>query len=115
MDMPKVNGMNMMEVHDHLSNHRLGEEDMNMEGIHMVEVEVMNMVEEHPLNHRPEDEGTDMVEECPLNHRTEVESIDREDIDMLEDMTMVVEVVERGHEGVVFGRHWIGDRTERHQ
>jgi hypothetical protein len=85
-----------------------------MAGIHMVKVEIdgMDMVEEHPSNHQPEDEGTDMVEEHPSNHRPEdegmdmvekrplnhwpkVQGIDREDIDMVEDMTMEVEVVER--------------------
>jgi hypothetical protein len=52
----------------------------------------MDMVEEHPSNHRPEDEGMDM-----------------EDIDMVE-----VEVVEREHEAMVLVRHWIGDGAERH-
>jgi hypothetical protein len=66
-------------------NHRLGEEGMNIVGIHMVEVEGMDMVEESPSNHWPE---VDMVE---------------------------VEVVEREHEGVVLMRHWIGDGAERHQ
>jgi hypothetical protein len=54
--------MNMMEGHDHPSNHQLRKKGMNMVGIHMVEVEGMDMVEERPSNHRPEDEGTDMVE-----------------------------------------------------
>jgi hypothetical protein len=52
--------MNTGEEHDHPMNHRLGEEDMNMTGIHMVEVEGMDMVEEHPLNHRLKVEGTDI-------------------------------------------------------
>jgi hypothetical protein len=30
MDMPEVEGVNMIEQQDHLMNHRLGEEDMNM-------------------------------------------------------------------------------------
>jgi hypothetical protein len=34
-----------------------------------------------------------------------VEGIDREDIDMVEDMTVEVEVVKREHEGVVLVRH----------
>jgi hypothetical protein len=40
-------------------NHRLGEDGMNMVGSNMVEVEGMDMVEEHfhPMNHRPEVEG----------------------------------------------------------
>jgi hypothetical protein len=40
MDIPEVEGMNMVEEQDHPMNHRLGEEDMNMVGIHMVEVGV---------------------------------------------------------------------------
>jgi hypothetical protein len=47
----------------------------------------------------------DMVKEHPSNHRPEVEGIDREDTDMGEDMTVEVEVVEREHEGVVLVRH----------
>jgi hypothetical protein len=39
MDMPEVEGMNMVEKQDHPMNHRL-EEDMNMVRIHMVEVEI---------------------------------------------------------------------------
>jgi hypothetical protein len=57
----------------------------------------MDMVEEHPSNHQPEDEGMDM-----------------EDIDMVEDIMMEVEVVEREHEAMVLVRHWIGDGVERH-
>jgi hypothetical protein len=37
--------------------------------------------------------------------------MDREDIDMVEDMTVEVEVVEREQEGVVLARHWIGNGT----
>jgi hypothetical protein len=107
--------MNMMEGHDHPSNHQLREKGMNMMGIHMVEVEGMDMVEERPSNYRPEDEGTDMVEERLSNHRPEVEGINREDIDMVEDMTVEVEVIEREHEGVVLMRHWISNGAERHQ
>jgi hypothetical protein len=88
----------MVEEHDHPSNHWLREEGMNMAGIHMVELE-----------------GMDRVEERPSNHRLEVEGIDREDIDMVEDMTVEVEVVKREHEGVVLVRHWISDGVERHQ
>jgi hypothetical protein len=50
--MLEVKSMNMLEEHDHPSNHRLGEESMNIAGIHMVEVEGMNMVEKHSSNHR---------------------------------------------------------------
>jgi hypothetical protein len=42
--------MNMVEEHDHSLNHWLRKEGMNMVGIHMVEVEGMDMVEECPLN-----------------------------------------------------------------
>jgi hypothetical protein len=57
-------------------------------------------------------DGMNMVEEQPLNHRSDVEGIDREDIDIVEDMT---EVVEKEHEDVVLERHWIGDGAERHR
>jgi hypothetical protein len=40
MDMLEVDSMNMVEEQDHPMNHRLGEEDMNMVGIYMVEVGV---------------------------------------------------------------------------
>jgi hypothetical protein len=73
MDM--LEGINMLEKHDHPSIHRLGEESMNMTGIHMVEVEGMDMVEEHPSNHRPEDEGMDMMEEHPSKERLEMEGM----------------------------------------
>jgi hypothetical protein len=59
---------------------------MNMTSVHMVELE-----------------DIDMMEERSLNHRSEVEGIDREDIDTVENM--MVEVVEREHEGVVLVRH----------
>jgi hypothetical protein len=103
----------MVEEHDHPSNYWQAEEGMNMTDIHMVEVEGMDMVEERPSNYRSEDEGTDMVEEHPSNHQPDVDGIDRDDIDMVEDMT--VEVVERQHKGVVLARHWIGDGAERHR
>jgi hypothetical protein len=48
-------------------------------------------------------EDIDMMEERSLNHWPEVEGIDREDIDTVENM--MVEVVEREHEGVVLVRH----------
>jgi hypothetical protein len=114
MDMLEVEGMNMLEEHDHLSNHRLGEEGMNMTGICMVE-EGMDMVEEYPLNHWTEDKGMDMVEERPSKERPEVEGMNMEDIVMVEDMTAEVEVVEREYEGVMLTRHWISDGAERHR
>jgi hypothetical protein len=43
--------MNMVEEHDHPSNHWLREEGMNMAGIHMVELEGMDRMEERPSNH----------------------------------------------------------------
>jgi hypothetical protein len=88
---------------------------MNMAGIHMVEVEGMDLVEERPSNHWPEDEGMDMVEERPSKERPEAESMDMEDIDMIKDMTVKVEVVEREHESVVLVWHWIDDGAERHR
>jgi hypothetical protein len=60
-------------------------------------------------------EDMDMVEERLSKERPKVEGIDREDIDMVEDITVDVEVVEREHEGVVLVRHWISDGAERHQ
>jgi hypothetical protein len=68
MDMPEVEDMNMLEEHDHPSNHRPRDEGMDMVGIHMVEVKGMNMLEERPPKERPEDESMDMVEERPSNH-----------------------------------------------
>jgi hypothetical protein len=43
----------MVEEQDHPTNHRLGEEGMNMVGSHMIEVKGMDMMEEHfhPMNH----------------------------------------------------------------
>jgi hypothetical protein len=64
---------------------------MDMVGIHMVEVN-----------------GMDMVKERPSNHRLEVEDMDRAD------MTIEVELIEREHKGVVLERHWTGDGAERH-
>jgi hypothetical protein len=114
--MPGVDGINMVEEHDHLMNHRLGEEDMNMveEHYHMMnhwlEVDIhmddMDMVEV---------EGMNMVVEHPSNHQSKVEDIDREDSDMGDDMTIEVEVVEREHESVVFMRHWSDDGAERYR
>jgi hypothetical protein len=111
MDMTEVNGTNKVEEHDHMTNHRLGEEGMNMVEGHY-----------HLTNHRLEVENTymvgihmvDMVEERPSNHRPVVESINREDSDMGEDTTVEVDVVEREHEGVVLARHWTDDGVERY-
>jgi uncharacterized membrane protein (DUF106 family) len=50
MDMTKVEGMNMMEEHDHLMKHRLGEEDMNIVKKHY-----------HLMKHRLQVEDMDMV------------------------------------------------------
>jgi hypothetical protein len=50
--------------------------------------------------HRSEDEGMDMVEDRPSKERANVE-----DIDMVEDMTAEVDVVEREYECVVLMRH----------
>jgi hypothetical protein len=94
MAMSEVNGMNMLEEHDRLSNHRTDEEGMDMAGIHMMEVEDMDMVEEHLSMERSEVDGMNM-----------------EGMDMVKDMT--VEVVERDHESMVLARHWIGDGLER--
>jgi hypothetical protein len=102
--------MNTVEEYDHSINHRLGEEGMNMMGIHMVEVEGMDMVEERPSSHRLEVEDMDMVEERPSSHRPKVEGIDRGDSDIVE-----VKVIEREYNGVVFVMHWIGDGVERHR
>jgi hypothetical protein len=96
MDMPEVEGMNMVDEHDHPMNHQLGEEGMNMMGINMVEVDDMDMVEEHfhLMNHQPEVDGMDTVEEHfhPMNHRPEVEGID-----------------------TVLVRHWTGDGAVRYR
>jgi hypothetical protein len=45
--------MDMVEEQDHPTNHRLGEEGMNMVGSNMVELDGMDTVEVHlhPLNH----------------------------------------------------------------
>jgi hypothetical protein len=64
--------MDMVEEQDHPTNHRLGEESMNMMGSNMVEVDGMDMMEEHfhPINHQPEVEGMDTAEEHfhSMNH-----------------------------------------------
>jgi hypothetical protein len=118
MDMPEVEGMNIVEEQDHLTNHRLGEEDMNMVGSNMVEVDGMVMMEEHfhLMNHQPEVEGMNTVEENfhPMNHRPKVEDMDTVDTGMGEDRAAVLEVVEREPKGVVLVRHWTGDGAAMH-
>jgi hypothetical protein len=89
IDMPEVEGMDMVEEQDHPTNHRLGEEGMNMVGSNMVEVDDIDTMGEHfhPMNHRPKVDGMDTVEEHfhPMNHRPEVEGMDTVDTDMGED------------------------------
>jgi hypothetical protein len=101
---PEVKGINIVEEQDHPMNHMRGEEDIHMVGIHMVEVDGMDTVEEHyhTMNHQPEIEGIDTVEEHyhPMNHRSEVDGMDREDSEI---------------EDVVLARHWTGDGATRHQ
>jgi hypothetical protein len=102
MDIPEVEGMNMVEEQDHLANHRLGEEGMNM-------VDGMDTMEGHfhPMNHRPEVEDINTVEEHfhPMNHRSEVEGMDTVDTDMGEDRVAELEVVEKEPEGTVLVKH----------
>jgi hypothetical protein len=50
MDMLEVDDMNMVDEHDHLTNHQLGEESMNTVEEHY-----------HPMNHRLEVEDIDMM------------------------------------------------------
>jgi hypothetical protein len=117
MNIPDVEGMNMVEEQDHPMNHRVGEKGMNMVDEH-----------DHPMNHRlevkdmnimgiymVEVEGMDIVDERPSSHRLEVEDMDRGDSDMGEDMTIEIKMVEREHEGVVLMRHWTSDRAKRHR
>jgi hypothetical protein len=91
----EVKGMDMIEEQDHLMNHRLGEDGMNM-----VEVDSMDTVEEHfhPMNHKPEVEGMYTV-----------------DTDIGEDRAAKLKVVEREPEGMVLARHWTGDGEVRHR
>jgi hypothetical protein len=100
-------------------NHRLWEEGMNMVGSNTVEVDGMDIMEEHfhPMNHRPEVEGMDTVEEHfhPMNHRPEVEGMDMVDTGMGEDRAAELEVVEREPVDAVLARHWISDGAERHR
>jgi hypothetical protein len=77
-----------------------------MTGIHMVEG--MSIVEERSPKELPEVEDMDMEVERMLKERPEVEGMN-----MVEDMT--VEVVKRGHEGMVLVRHWIDDGVESHR
>jgi hypothetical protein len=53
MDIPEVEGIDMVEEQDHPTNHRLGENGMNMVGSNMVEVDGMDVMEEHfhSINH----------------------------------------------------------------
>jgi hypothetical protein len=96
--------MDMIEEQDPLTNHQLGENDMNM-----MEVDDMDTVEEHfyPMNHRPEVEGMDTVEKHfhPMNHRPDVDGMDTVDTVMREDRAAELEVVERDLKGVVLVRH----------
>jgi hypothetical protein len=119
MDIPEMEGMDMVEEQDHLTNHQLGEEGMNMVGSNMVEVDGMDTVEVHfhPMNHRPEVEGMDMVEEHfhLMNHWPKVEGMDTVDTGMGEEREVELEVVEREPEGVVLVRHWTGDGAARHR
>jgi hypothetical protein len=107
MDLPDVDDMNMVEMHDHLMNHRMGEEGMNMVDVHYdpmnhrLEVEDMDMVGIHMV----EVGDIDMVEERPSNHWSEVEVMDREDSDMGEDVMVKVEMVEKENKDVVLMRH----------
>jgi hypothetical protein len=100
-----MEGINMLEEHERQSNHRPKEESMDMTDIHMVEVESMDMVAEHPSKERPEvdgidteEEGMDTEEEHPSKERPKVE-----DMKMVKDMT--VEVVKKEHNDVVSMRH----------
>jgi hypothetical protein len=101
MYMLEVEGidMDMVEEQDHLMNHWLMEEGINMVDSNMVEVDGMDAMEEHlhPMNHRLEVEGMDTVEKHfhPMNHRPEVEGMDTVDIGMGEDRAAELEVVER--------------------
>jgi hypothetical protein len=69
----------------------------------------------HLINHRPEVESMDTVEEHfhPMNHWPEVEGMDTVDI-VWGDRAAELEVVKREPEGVVLVRHWIGDGAARH-
>jgi hypothetical protein len=79
----EVDDMNMLKNHERSSNHRSEEEGMDMTDIHMMEVEDMDMVKEHPSK-----------------KRLEVEGVDTKGMDMMEVITMELDmkVVEREHE-----------------
>jgi hypothetical protein len=119
MNVPKVEGTDMVEEQDHPLIHHLREEGMNMVNSNMVEVNGMDTVEDHfhPMNHRLDVEGMDMVEEHfhPTNHRPGVEGMDTVDTDMGEDRAVEMELVKREPEGVVLVRHWSSDGTVRHR
>jgi hypothetical protein len=106
MDMSEVEGVDMVEEQDHLTNHQLGEEGMNTIEEHF-----------HPINHQLEVEGMDTVEEHfhPMNHRPEVERMNTVDTGMGEDRVAELKVVERELEGAMLVRHWIGDGAARHR
>jgi hypothetical protein len=107
----------------HLGCHQLWSEQVEVEGMDILKVEDMDMVEEqdHPMNHRLGEEGMNMVkvddmdtvEEHfhPMNHRPEVEGMDTVDTGMGEDRAIELEVVEREPEGVVLVRHWTGEAS----
>jgi hypothetical protein len=86
MDMLEVEGMNVLEARERTLNYRPEGECMNMVGIHMVEVEHMNKVEEHPSKERQE------VEEHLSKERQEVEGMNMERMDMVEDTMTEVNV-----------------------
>jgi hypothetical protein len=101
--------MDMVEEQNHPTNHRLGEEGMNMVDNNIVEMDDMDTLEEHfhLMNHWPEVEGMDTVEAHfhPINHRPNVEGMDTVFIDIGEDRAAELEVVKREPEGVVLARH----------
>jgi hypothetical protein len=119
MDMPEVEGMDMVEEQDHPINHQLRKDGMNMVGSNMVQVYDMDTMEEHfhPMNHRPEVEGMDMVEEHfhPMNHRSKVKGMNTMDTGMGDDRVAELDVVEREPEGTMLARHWISDGAVRHR
>jgi hypothetical protein len=101
MNMPKVEGIDMIEEQDHPTNHhRLEEECMNMVGSHISEVECMNTVKEHFH---------------PMNHRSEVEGMNTIDTGMREDRAAELKVVEGEPEGMVLVRHWTDGAARHHQ
>jgi hypothetical protein len=120
MNMPKVEGIDMIEEQDHPTNHhRLEEECMNMVGSNMVEVDGMDIVEEHfnPINHISEVECMNTVKEHfhPMNHRSEVEGMNTIDTGMREDRAAELKVVEGEPEGMVLVRHWTDGAARHHQ